>query len=1739
MILIMFLEIPYHINAVEEYKVLDPKYNISPDHEFTIKLSQELNEDSLKDGTVKVIDRTTLQTVEIEVRRDTYDAKAIKVKAKNNFEVGKTYTIEVKNLKSKKDKYLNQSIKMDFVVKNAYSGLPAENGLIIVDDKAYAIDYLIKNITMVNEIVTKSYDVYYTYDVNYEKIYSLFKTGPVYGGTSGTKYTTMTYIDPDGKSHLYLWNDDKQEYELEEPKANVEVIVRSDAKAVKFNVLNVIAVPDAKYYKIKNSNLIKSFGDPILYVAAGDTEELSILSEDKSVLAKGTVNIFKNNSEGVKLRLSDNLKLGNTAANINNNGIAAEDDEGYIYYVNSGDKDKLYKKSSGGVFNRTILEDKAQYINQSGDWIYYSNYSDGGLLYKIKKDGTERQKLLDDKAAYITVSGEYVYYSNHSDGGKLYKIKKDASDAEIWSDKSKHGNPIVVDYGNYNKTTDEVAYINIVGDWIYYSNYSDGHKPYVINKDGTYRGKLSDNYADCIQVEGDWIYFTSGSGVISKINKNNKGNIIPIKGTTNEFNKGYHINVYGDWIYYSNSEDGGKLYKISTDGSGKKIKLSDETVGYINIVGDWIYFTTTKNKLYRLPISTNGEIKPEEVGAVKDANKISQVEDIYITVDFADVNQTTEWLEKNYLPNKVAALMGDDTMQQLVVAWDTSKVTFKNGVRTYKGTLVGYNKTINLYMTIPSEMLNDTNKITVYKNGNKNDIVIVEGDLEPTTDTTKTRIRIGEGDILKVYADYNKTKLLGTATAGKDKKAVLSKLDLDGYGESFYITVTRVNKAESNPTAINQYAAPIILYGSEGVLDKDTKWIGVDTRDITITGWTPAKPNSYYSSEMINYGFQLKEQEIYVLPSKMALDMTKHSPVIDGLNTSITSWDGSNLSQDDPYAKNKDSQGVVFKSGSYDVFVSAYYTGYGHPDIENRKPQIEGWIANAQTATVSMQAEGIPAKPNLAAQRVQGSEGGDGTASTKTNAIVNIPKALSEGEVAWLVPVDLVDVVKGWTAEQGASPFEELYKSDANDLVKFQGAGTVMSSPKGNTVAPYYDKDYKLFIVNNVGASAPSDNVITVDNRKPAINLSSTSTYDVGAPINVSTDEKGKIYIVQDDVNLSTLTPKILDQAVAGKNALVISHSGNNLFAQITKTETLLDFSIGGITLDPDYYVLSVDEAGNISDPKSIKIIRNVDDLRDTINAAQIYLNDHPDATASLVNEIVNLINKANTIYSKPTATQAEINLIKEQLNAKIRPTNFVLTVSTNDNKNVAVTNTNITVNQMTAGKLLAKLVVSTGVRINVYDKDSGSAINPTDILLSNKMVVRAEYDKPDGTTVTAEYPIVVNRAHDITDISELKFAIYENELDDITLAVSKITIDEPLTIERTTTILGNSGNLSGAANSDLVIGPNGKIINSSNLTLKKINFIGDASGRDTDVIDNVKNGTLTIEKSNFTGFKFINNDGISLIKSEIGSTIKLNTCSFSAGAASGLTFYHLNVSNSVLPGTTITNCTFSGTDGKNVKGIYINGTNETYNDIVISKNTFKSFSSSEPKDMAIPIYIEGGKVSLTSNVISAADIGVFIDITKKPEINGNRIYEGVDLDQINSAGKNVAKYNTSITKNFFGDIVIGKNVANNVPIFYYNSTSTPTIGNISAVTKSDGNTYLVIGDELGADTDKLVFKRVENKSTYVPAKGYTVPVKDLATYIDITKDINDTDAGSGNYAIVVELDKSNKVVKYRTVIIP
>lgn len=83
------------------------------------------------------------------------------------------------------------------------------------------------------------------------------------------------------------------------------------------------------------------------------------------------------------------------------------------------------------------------------------------------------------------------------------------------------------------------------------------------------------------------------------------GNVVRINEDTSS-----NINVYGEFIYYSNKNDGGKLYRINKDGSNKTL-LCTNSCDFINITENWIYYVNKEDggNLYKIKFDGSNKVK--------------------------------------------------------------------------------------------------------------------------------------------------------------------------------------------------------------------------------------------------------------------------------------------------------------------------------------------------------------------------------------------------------------------------------------------------------------------------------------------------------------------------------------------------------------------------------------------------------------------------------------------------------------------------------------------------------------------------------------------------------------------------------------------------------------------------------------------------------------------------------------------------------------------------------------------------------------------------------------------------------------------------------------------------------------------------------------------------------------------------------------------------------------------------
>lgn len=295
---------------------------------------------------------------------------------------------------------------------------------------------------------------------------------------------------------------------------------------------------------------------------------------------------------------------GNSPGNIMNGGFAVEKD-GWIYYSNVLDKEKLYKIKTDGTGKVKLNDDENSYsINIDGDNIYY--IVDGGKINKIKTDGSSESTITEAYVNRMNVVGDKIYYMSYNAGnddydteGYLYRINLDGSGSEKISEEKVKMFNVIGDHvyyisandvegntengkiysinldgtGKTGITEDAATYMNVAEDGVYYANKDDGDKIYKVNLDGSGKTKVSDAKADDIIYKDGWLYSENITDkTLYKIKSDGSQNTVLLQGSN------YIFNISGDWIYYVDVGDISKIqdignvviYRMKTDGTNRQ-----------------------------------------------------------------------------------------------------------------------------------------------------------------------------------------------------------------------------------------------------------------------------------------------------------------------------------------------------------------------------------------------------------------------------------------------------------------------------------------------------------------------------------------------------------------------------------------------------------------------------------------------------------------------------------------------------------------------------------------------------------------------------------------------------------------------------------------------------------------------------------------------------------------------------------------------------------------------------------------------------------------------------------------------------------------------------------------------------------------------------------------------------------------------------------------------------------------
>lgn len=269
---------------------------------------------------------------------------------------------------------------------------------------------------------------------------------------------------------------------------------------------------------------------------------------------------------------------------------------GYIYYYENGTSRSqctFYKEKKDGSSKSSWTTNYVIKADYYSGYIYYVDNT--SRLYKVKPDGTGKVKLSNASISNFKIYKNIIYYST---GSSVCRMNTDGTNYKcMYTDLnfSNHINSITIIYDRiYIVSIDKIPNI-----WSIDMNGKNIKKIYSFKDSSIYP----------IEIKGKYLYYMS-----YKFNSNNtaiqnmqiwKLSLVGKEEKKVLLDSAYYMGISGNWMYYRNSADNNKLYKIGLDGKNNK-KISDKFISSGDIIDSTIYFKDNNNDLCSMKLDGTG-----------------------------------------------------------------------------------------------------------------------------------------------------------------------------------------------------------------------------------------------------------------------------------------------------------------------------------------------------------------------------------------------------------------------------------------------------------------------------------------------------------------------------------------------------------------------------------------------------------------------------------------------------------------------------------------------------------------------------------------------------------------------------------------------------------------------------------------------------------------------------------------------------------------------------------------------------------------------------------------------------------------------------------------------------------------------------------------------------------------------------------------------------------------------------
>lgn len=300
--------------------------------------------------------------------------------------------------------------------------------------------------------------------------------------------------------------------------------------------------------------------------------------------------------------LSDDA-VGNTGGNLLNGGLFREDGD-RIFFSNLNDEGNLYVMKNDCTDFKKLSDDKASYINTSGDYVVYArkNYekkdNKGGFsvfmnsgIFRTGKSSNAVKMLYGEDVLMMVLAGNYVYYTGTAEGVNgncLKRIKINKSDETSLSDEN------IMPMSVQDKT-------------LYYTGVAKDHNIYAMNLDTKSVKTIYKGNCAFPVVQDSYIYFLdlNNNYALTRINLDGSAPVTLVKKRLSTYN----ISPSAKYLYYQvDDTKNNRICRYNTE-TKKEETILKGNYNSIHVTSNYVFFREFgTNTIYVMPGGESGEL---------------------------------------------------------------------------------------------------------------------------------------------------------------------------------------------------------------------------------------------------------------------------------------------------------------------------------------------------------------------------------------------------------------------------------------------------------------------------------------------------------------------------------------------------------------------------------------------------------------------------------------------------------------------------------------------------------------------------------------------------------------------------------------------------------------------------------------------------------------------------------------------------------------------------------------------------------------------------------------------------------------------------------------------------------------------------------------------------------------------------------------------------------------------------